>query len=550
MSAIIPAPLRVSPHGCEFAIDGSAVIVVTDPSLRFLAEGFAVDLRADTGIALEVRDRAAEENRTILLELSDDDAELDRFDEVLGLSPHGGDPAAERYGLDVGARSVRIWAAAEEGLFRGLTTLRQLAGAAAPSAPGTRLIPGQRIIDSPRFAWRGLSLDVARTFFPVQQVEQVIDILAAYKMNVLHLHLTDDAGWRLDIPGKPRLATVGGQHAHGDRPGGWYSTADFARLVRYGAQRYVTLVPEIDLPGHVTALLRAYPELTANGTAPEPTAEPALRPSALDLGIDGTAEFVADVLSEVAALVPTPFLHIGGDEAFGMPHAVFSAFIEHATATARMLGKQPVGWQETARAATGADVVQYWFDRADELGSIDPVMLAELGIPADLLPVLAEQFAAAGQDVGKAVRKGAKILLSPSRYTYLDVPYAEPSSDPVQEETRQRVGMPLYPRATIRDSLAWDPESLLAGTVPVQSLAGIEAALWSETVTDIADAHFLLLPRLPGIAEKAWSPSGQDWDGYRERLAVHGRLWEHRGWGFFRSSLIDWADSHPSEGGA
>jgi hexosaminidase len=564
MSAVIPAPLSVSPRAePSFALGLPWHVLVPHESLRSAAELFAADLAADTGLAVRVRigaGPAAPGERAVVLELRDADEELAGLPAALGLSPHGGDPAAERYGLEVTGQSVLIWATAEEGLGRGLTTLRQLAADAAGAAG---LIAAQRIIDGPRFAWRGLSLDVARTFFPVEQVEQVIDMLAAYKLNVLHLHLTDDAGWRLDVPGKPRLAEVGGAHALGERPGGWYSTADFERLAGYGARRHVTVVPEIDLPGHATALLRAYPELTAAGTAPEHPDGAGIPMAAVDLAVPGTAEFVDDVLAQVAALSAAPFLHIGGDETFGLSDEASARFVDHAAATVRGLGKRVVGWQEIARAGIGdGDVIQFWFDRADEFaamagapaggagadgdsaggdGGDRAAALAALGISPEVLPVLAAKFAAASGDVARAVGKGASVLLSPTKYTYLDVPYAEPSADPEQEEARKRVGMPMYPTASVRDVLAWDPEELLAGTAPRERLAGVEAALWCETVTDAADAHFLLLPRLPGIAEKAWSPASRSWDEYRQRLSGHGRTWQHRGWGFFRSSLIDWA---------
>jgi hexosaminidase len=279
----------------------------------------------------------------------------------------------------------------------------------------------------------------------------------------------------------------------------------------------------------------------------------------LDLAIPGTAEFIDDVLAQVAAIVPTPYLHIGGDETFGMPDDAFESFVGHAASTVRRLGKKVVGWQEISRTGIGdGDVVQYWFDRADELaaglgagsgadagpgpGADHEAALAAMGISPEVLEVLIAKFAQASEDVARAVGKGARVLLSPTRYTYLDVPYAEPSAEPEQEQARQRVGLAMYPRVSVRDFLDWDPESLLAGAASPGQLAGVEAALWSETVQDADDAHFLLLPRLPGIAEKAWSPcGGTDWDEYKDRLSAHGRMWQRRGWGFFRSSLIDWA---------
>jgi hexosaminidase len=133
--------------------------------------------------------------------------------------------------------------------------------------------------------------------------------------------------------------------------------------------------------------------------------------------------------------------------------------------------------------------------------------------------------------------------MSPSRFTYLDVPYAEPSADPGQEERRGRVGLTAYDGATVREVMEWDPVRLLSGLADDASIAGVEAALWSETVVDVDDAHFLLLPRLPGVAERAWSaPDGDGWDDYAGRLAHQARVWDGRGWGYFRSSLVAWPE--------
>ncbi|GAA1970929.1 family 20 glycosylhydrolase [Nocardioides panacihumi] len=541
MTTLIPHPVRLQTgDNGGFRLDDDSVRVTGVDDLRDLAELFVEDLRHDTGIAIQAGPVASGEAPTVHLELVADEADLAGLPDTTGVSPSGGDPRAERYGLEISSTGARVWSTHVEGIRNGLSTLRQLAA----STDGA--LPAVRILDAPRFAWRGLTLDVGRTFLAVEEVERIVDMLALYKLNVLHLHLTEDAGWRVEVPSRPALAEVGGAGALGDRPGGHYTTSDLSHLVAYALRRGVTVVPEIDVPGHATAALRAYPELTSTGEAPEAVVGAGIFASALHLDLPGTDRFLADVFADVVALTPGPFVHIGGDEAFGVSDEEFAPFIEHVVGLVRGLGKRIVGWQEIARADIGPDeVVQYWFDRADDFAAADLGSMPEgLQIPPELAAVLVEKFAKAGQDVVRAAERGAKVLMSPTKHTYLDVPYAEPSADPAQEESRGRIGLSSYPGATVRDVLDWDPERLLAGLADGAVIAGVEAALWGETVADAADAHFLLLPRLPGVAEKAWSPSDATaWDDYRDRLAAQGSIWQRRDWGYFRSSLVDWPEA-------
>jgi hexosaminidase len=201
------------------------------------------------------------------------------------------------------------------------------------------------IADGPRYAWRGLSLDVARTFFDVAAVKRVIDLLSLYKFNVLHLHLTDDQGWRIEIPELPRLAEIGGSRALGDRPGGFYSVAQFEDIVAYAAERYVTVVPEVDMPGHCAAALLAYPALASAPGGPAAGAN-LLNPDDPDV-----AAFVRTVVGSLAAMAPGTYLHIGGDEAFGMAPDAYDRFLDMSRAAARSVGKIPVMWEDAARTS-------------------------------------------------------------------------------------------------------------------------------------------------------------------------------------------------------
>ena len=230
-----------------------------------------------------------------------------------GLGPEG-------YDLTVTPSAVKLVAEEPAGLFYGVQTIRQLLGV------GKRL-PAVRIRDRPRFGWRGSMLDVARHFRPVKDVKRFIDLIALYKLNRLHLHLSDDQGWRIAISKWPRLATHGGQTEVGGGRGGYYTQRQYSDLVEYAAARYVEIVPEIDMPGHVHAALSSYPKLSCDG-----------KPTPLYTGIDVgfstlcvdkpvTYDFVSDVIGELARLTPGPFIHIGGDEAAATKPADYVKFV-------------------------------------------------------------------------------------------------------------------------------------------------------------------------------------------------------------------------------
>jgi hexosaminidase len=543
MISVIPAPARVEDASSgKFSLDESVRIVIASLELRAIAEQFAEDLDTQTGIRLEVGSN--ETPRSIRLELIPDDPEFSVLPATGGIRPDDGDATVERYGLEVHSDSVRIWATAPEGIYRGLTTLRQLVGIG-------REVPATRAIDSPRYAWRGFSLDTSRSFWTPDQVKQVLDLLALYKFNVLHFHLTDSEGWRIQIDSHPALTAIGGQGALGNRPGGFYTRAEYADLVDYAAQRFITIVPEIDVPGHAVAILKSCPELAGDGS--ETSAEEIrnlpgmlqyLHPDNPNL-----VPFLTDVLSEVAAMTPGPYIHIGGDEPFGMPDDLYEQFIPLVRPLVYATGKKVATWQEAARAGIGSeDIAQYWLKYDPEMFSqIDFSSLPEdIRLPdgstltPEVISALMEGISKAANDVEKAVAAGSKILVSLTSKSYLDTPYLEESVDPAQEIERSRLGMPFYPKSTVEQFLDWDPATI-HDAIDEVDIAGVEAAIWCETIVSFDDLLFQLLPRLPGVAERGWSAAGTtEWSTYGPRLAKQAPLWQQQRWNYFRSSLVDW----------
>ncbi|BDZ63751.1 hypothetical protein GCM10025877_06890 [Agromyces mangrovi Wang et al. 2018] len=245
-----------------------------------------------------------------------------------------------------------------------MQTLRQLLPVAleASDGPFAVAVPAVRIADAPRFAYRGVMLDVARRFFPVEEVLRLIDEIALVKANHLHLHLTDDQGWRIAVDAYPALTGIGASTSVDGRGGGHYSKADYARIVAHAASRHLTVVPEIDLPGHTHAALTAVPELNPDGVAPAPYEGVEVGFSGLDPHAPATWTFVERVLGEVAAMTPGPYLHIGGDETLSTSEADYLAFVARATAIAAGTGKTVIGWHELgkSRELPAGTIGQYW----------------------------------------------------------------------------------------------------------------------------------------------------------------------------------------------
>ncbi|MGC4151643.1 MAG: family 20 glycosylhydrolase [Propionicimonas sp.] len=508
--ALIPRPSRTTLQPGRLAVESLHQITVGDPASRGVAELFRSELERWTGLRLPPPVAAPEARPgAVHLRLVRDAAGPDALPE-LSDDPHR---------LIVSADGIEVTAGTLSGLHRGLSSVIQLLATGDP-------VPALDVADRAVHVWRGLSLDVARFFVGVDEVRRIIDLLSLYKLNVLHLHLTENEGWRLQVRSWPLLTEQ-------NPPGTYYTQEEFAGLVAYAAERFVTIVPEIDLPGHALSVIQAYPEL---GATPAPGS---VFPAAnLDVGTEIVERFVRDVLGEVAELTPGPFLHIGGDETFGMDDADQAAFATTALRLTGELGKTAVGWQEMSRGGVRPHhVVQHWIDFAEDPDAGQP---DGTQVPAEVVLALREHFVKARGDLDRIARSGARVLLSPCGRTYLDRRHLEESSDPGQAGLRERVGFPTYPRTALRTYYDWNPQDLLGPVVP-ERVVGIEAAVWGETITSYDDLEILLLPRLVAVAEVAWSPpETRDWADFQARLAAHPGLWDRQALTWFRTAGIDW----------
>jgi hexosaminidase len=337
-------------------------------------------------------------------------------------------------------------------------------------------------------------LDVARHFFTVAQVQRYLDQLALYKINVLHLHLSDDQGWRIEIKSWPNLTAHGGKTAVGGGPGGFYTQEDYREIVRYAGERFVTIVPEIDVPTHINAALASYPELNCDGKAPDLYTGIEVGFSSLCVDKDITYKFLTDVFRELAGVTPGEYLHVGGDEVKKLTPDQYRTFIERVLGIVVAQGKRPIGWDEIAQARRPeGTLVQHW--RPD--------------------------FKHGAQDM--------QLILSPAHKVYLDMKY----------DASTPIGLEWAARIEVRDAYDWDPVSL-AG-VSESAIVGVETPIWSETLQTMDDVEYMAFPRLAAVAEVAWSPSsGREWDDFRARIAAHGPRWSALGVNFYRSPQVEW----------
>ncbi|MDI3404344.1 beta-N-acetylhexosaminidase [Streptomyces cavernicola] len=492
LGQVVPAPAKVEAGGAPYEIDGSTRIRVEGDSraVQQVGEQLAALLRPATGLGLPVTDDAGQDG--IRLRLSDSAREL------------GG----EGYRLESGARAVTITAHKAAGLFRGVQTLRQQLPASVEKGtrqPGPWQVAGGTVEDEPRFEHRGAMLDVSRHFFTVEQVKRYIDQMAMYKINKLHLHLSDDQGWRIAIDSWPNLAKHGGSTQVGGGPGGYYTKEQYKEIVAYAGERYLEVIPEIDMPGHTNAALASYAELNCDGVAPPLYTGTEVGFSSLCVPKEVTYDFVDDVIREIAELTPGRYIHIGGDEAHSTSHEDYVTFMERVQPVVAKYGKTVIGWHQLtgAKPVDGA-VAQYWgYDKTGQ---------------------------AERDQVVNAARNGTKLVLSPADRAYLDMKYT-PSTP---------LGLAWAGYVEVDRSYDWDPGAYLEGA-PEESILGVEAPLWSETISESEHIEYMAFPRLPGIAELGWSPaSTHDWDAYKVRLAQQGPRWEALGMNYYRSPLVPW----------
>ncbi|SIQ73612.1 hexosaminidase [Cellulosimicrobium aquatile] len=495
MVSIIPQPLHVEPGEGHVPVPALEVHAVgLDGAAPWLADLAAKLLSGLDGVTATHDDPAA-----VAVPAADGErtALVLRVDEAAG--PEGS-TSPERYSLVVDAAGVIATAPEPAGLLHAVQTLRQLV--VAPGDGALARVPHVVVHDAPRYPWRGLSVDVARTFFGLDALRAVVDVAAAYKLNVLHLHLTDDQGWRIESPSRPELAKLssGGDTSGGT--GGHLSLADFRALQDHAAERFVRVVPEIDVPGHINAATHVYGDLMPDGVPTDAYHGIEVGFSRLTFDLPATEPFLRDVFTDLAHATDGEHVHLGGDEVLKMEPAEYARFVELCERLILEAGKKPVAWQEAAKAPLRpGTLVQYWDTH-----------------PMDLTYLV------------DAARAGARVIMSPANRVYLDMKYT--ADFPLGQEWAGLV--------EVRDAYDWEPEQVVPG-LPADSIEGVEAAVWTERIPTLDALFTMLLPRLSAVAEVAWTaPDRKDWDDYRRRVAREAHAWRRSGTPFHPSEQVDW----------
>lgn len=519
--SIIPRPQKVELRDGAFVLRASSHILIEEnqgalatDTANYLAER----LRRSTGYPLKVATRSRES--------SAENAILLTTNGTASVS------SAEGYELTVTRASVIIHARAPAGFFYGVQSLLELLPpeifAAKPAAYKSWLLPAVDIVDQPRFAWRGFLLDVGRHFFTKEEVKRLLDLMALHKLNTFHWHLTDDQGWRLEIKKYPRLTEVGAwrksigfglapqsstAYDRQGRYGGYYTQADIRELVRYAESRHITIVPEIEMPGHASAALAAYPQFSCFG-GPYSTDEGAL-PGVFCAGKDETFEFMQNVLAEVCELFPSKYIHIGGDEVsfenwkkcakcqarkagegLKSDHELESYFIRRVEKFLNTQGRRLVGWSEIREGGLAQNAtIMDWIGGAVE-----------------------------------SAREGHDVVMTPTTYCYLD--YYQSTNNPTVEPKAIGGFLPL------EQVYAFEPVPANLQPQFRSHIIGAQANLWTEYIASLQHAEYMTLPRLCALAEIAWSPPElRNYDDFIGRLRIQARRFEQLGVNYRRASL-------------
>jgi len=500
-TAIIPCPSQITPREGEFILQGTSRIEAPE-TLRREADYLAAYLRRSTGYPIPVHAAAPLAEKTTVIRLTPDPA-----------CAHLG---GEGYRLTVGADLAEIVASTAAGVFYGVQSLLQLFPPAI-YGQGPRLkiewkAPQLAIEDSPRFAWRGAMLDSCRHFRPIEFVRKFIDLLALHKLNVFHWHLTDDQGWRIEIKKYPKLTEIaawrnGTWMGHnsaesrddGIRHGGFYTQEEIREIVRYAADRHITVLPEIEMPGHAQAALTAYPELGCTGQQVEVRRRWGISENIYSPK-EETIRFLQDVLLEVMELFPGRFIHIGGDEALKPEwdgsaeiralmasvgakdsHEMQSYFIRRMDRFLIEHGRRLIGWDEILEGglAEGAAVMSW------------------RGIAGGIA----------------AATQGHDVVMAPNSHTYFDAYQSEKLSD---EPLAIGGFLPL------EKAYSYEPVPAEIPADKARHILGLQGQLWSEYMPTTEYVEYMAFPRLTALAEVGSSPvTTRDYPSFLGRLRTH-----------------------------
>ncbi len=515
---VVPLPQSIQMQkGEPFVLDGSVQILVQD-GLQNEADFLQAYLQDLTGLTLGISGKREKKVRYIELAVSPKVAER------------------EGYELTVSKKGVTIVGGSAAGVFYGVQTVRKTISEQGNHNYSSLILNPIILKDAPRFLWRGMHLDCSRHFWPVTFVKKFIDLLAMHNMNVLHWHLTDDQGWRIEIKKWPKLITVGSQRSgtiigtnsdlDDETPyGGYYTQEEIRDIVAYAAARHITIVPEIDMPGHMLAALASYPELGCTGGPYQVGHYWGVYKDVLCIGNPKVYQFVEDVLTEVMELFPSEVIHIGGDEApsdrWQQCEKCKDAYLKDALEG--RLGADMTSAQEMPEFDISATYQRLFTQRVfNFLASKGRRALGwdEIldGCPQDAM-IMSWRGSAPG---AKAAEAGHDVVMTPTTHCYFDYQQVE---DTEFEPSRCGGFIP------IERVYALDPAPDTLSVAARQHILGTQANLWSEYMTTESMVEYQALPRMSALAEVQWTkPERKDYEAFKERLTRLTALFEHYGY--------------------
>ncbi|MEZ5018544.1 MAG: beta-N-acetylhexosaminidase [Bacteroidales bacterium] len=514
--SVIPKPAELVMARGSFVIDAKTELTVSPLNDQTVlpADFLAGMLRKSASVPMQVKEDAGEGRNRIIMIIDTTASEK-----------------SEGYTLSVTNRNIVLKSPSAAGLFRGVQTIRQMLppeveteGGLAGEAAAT--VPGCYIEDAPRFSYRGMHLDVSRHFFTVEEVKRYLDIMALHKFNVFHWHLTDDQGWRIEIKKYPELTTVGSQRSetlvgHGGRPpftfdgtphGGYYTHEQVKEIVKYASDRFITVIPEIEMPGHAVAALASYPWLSCTGKRLDVQTRWGVFDDVFCAGKDTVFAFLEDVLDEVTGLFPSEYIHIGGDECPKVrwetcpacqkrirdegledEHELQSWFITRMENYLSTLGRKIIGWDEILEGglAPGATVMSW------------------RGISGGI----------------QAARMNHDVIMTPTTHMYLDYYQTEPAGEPLA------IGgyLPLervYSFEPLPDELTAEEQKYILG---------LQGNVWTEYISDLSHLEYMAFPRAFAISETGWTPAmKKDFEEFLARLEVQKARYDVMKINYFR----------------
>lgn len=488
--AIVPIPRQVScndQQSITLTDDARITLPRSEKDLRGVAELFVRDVAREEGLTLKIVEKPEGEIR-------------------LAVDPQLGE---EAYRLEISAKGIDIRGGTPAGVFYGLQTLRQLL-----AQYGTTL-PGVQIEDAPWFGYRGAMLDCGRHFFPIDQIKTFIDMLALHKINRFHWHLTEDQGWRLEIRRYPELTRIGSQRAEtvlgnnspaydGVPYGGYYTQQQAREIVAYAAERFITVVPEIEMPGHASAALAAYPWLGCAGEGYKVQTRWGVFPEVFCAGKDSTFDFMQNVLAEVIDIFPSEYIHVGGDECpkeswkvcpacqkriqdenLKDEHELQSYFVLRMERWLNEHGRHLIGWDEILEGGISKSAtIMSWRG-------------AKGGIAA--------------------ARAGNKVIMTPNTHCYLDYYQTQ------HPQGNEPWGIGGY--VSVEKAYSLDPYDQL-DEAERPYILGVQGNIWTEYMASLAHVQHMVLPRLAALAEVGWSYDRRNIEDFRNRMKIFRRLYE------------------------